>query len=185
MAASTATTIHVAGPIIPTSNMGSGLTQYIMGECQDGATITIMPKTHEVKADGGGGLDGEAIEHIFLNAVAEIRFKLVPYSGTYLNALRALALASAVDGQLVLPGTLYGAGGKLPSLYIPLIGGTGANEPDGPYYFPYCKVMVPGNVNVWVKETTPEMVFRAMVWYDPSAVTSVSGRTLYTRAAPA
>lgn len=181
MAASTLQSIHVNGPLLPSSNLGSGNTYYTLGECQDGATITIMPKTHEVKADGGGGLDGEAIEHIFLNAVAEIRFKLVPYSGTYLNALRALALASASDGVLPLPGTLYGANSKLPALYLPY---GGANDPDGPYRFPYCKVMVPGNVNVWVKETTPEFVFRAMVWYDPSQYTSVYTGTLYTRTAP-
>lgn len=182
MPASTSLSIHVNGPLLPSSNLGSGLTQYTLGECQDGATITIMPKVHDVKADGGGGMDGEAIEKIFLNAVAEIRFKLVPYSGTYLNAIRALALASSTDGQLVLPGTLFGANNKLPSLYLPY---GGANDPDGPYYFPTCHVVTPGNVNVWVKETTPELVFRAMVWYDPSVYTSVSGRTLYTRAAPA
>lgn len=182
MAASAATTIHVNGPLIPISNLGNGLVEYTLGECQDGATITIMPKTHEVKADGGGGLDGEPIEHIFLNAVAEIKFKLVPYSGLYLNALRAMALASATDGVLPLPGTLYGANNRLPNLYLPY---GGANDPDGPYYFPYCKVVVPGNVNVWVKETTPELTFRAMVWYNPALVTSVYNRSLYTRSAPA
>lgn len=182
MPPSTATTIHVNGPLLPASNLGSGVTQYTLGECQDGATITIMPKTHEVKADGGGGLDGEAIEHIFLNAVAEIRFKLVPYSGTYLNNLRALALASNTDGVLPLPGYLYGANNKLPSLYLPY---GGADDPDGPYYFPRCKVVTPGNVNVWVKETTPELVFRAMVWYNPATTTSVLNGILYTRAAPA
>lgn len=181
MSASALTTIHVNGPLLPSSNLGSGTTFFTLGECQDGATITIIPKTHGVKADGGGGLDGDEIEHIFLNATAEIRFKLVPYSGLYLNALRTASLASNVDGQLVLPGTLYGANSKLPALYLPY---GGANDLDGPYFFPACRVVVPGNVNVWVKETTPELVFRAMVWYDPATITSVAGRTLYTRTPP-
>lgn len=184
MAAGTTTTIHVAGPILPQCNIGGAGAYVVLGECQDGATITIQPKVHGVRADGGGGLDGEPIDHIMLNAIAIIRFRLVPFAGVYINTLRAMALASGTDGQLVLPGTLFGANSKLPALYLPLIGGTGAQEPDGPWLFPYNRVVAPGNPQVWVKETTPEFEFHAMVWYDPASVTSVSGRTLYSRAAP-
>lgn len=183
MPPSALTTIHVNGPVLPQCNLGAAGAYVTVGECQDGVSIQILPKEHGVYADGGGGLSGEPIEYLMLNAIAVIRFKLVPYSGLYVNALRAKALASSIDGSLPIPGTPYGANSMFPGLYIPY---GGAQDPDGPWFFPANKVIAPGNPTVWTKETTPEFELRAMVYYDPSVRTSVAGPGiyLYSRSAP-
>lgn len=184
MAAGIATTIHVLGPVIPFSSVGAGSSYVALGECQDGASIQITPAVHGVKADGGGGMDGFPIDYIMLNAIITIRFRLVPFSGTYMNALRALALATPSEGVLPIPGTLFGANGYLPGLYLPISAGLLNAEPDGPWWFPRCLVVRPGDNQVWTKETTPEMEFRAMGYYNPASQTSVGGLSLYQRTAP-
>lgn len=184
MAASADQTYHVFGPCIPQCNVGTAGAMVALGECQDGGNITIQPIKHGIRSDGGGGSDGGDVEKLILNAIATIRFKLVPFSGLYINKLRAWAIGSATEGQAVLPGTLLGGGGFLPQLYLPLLGGTGVVEPDGPWYFPNCEIIRPGDVQVHTKETTPEFEFKAMIYYNPVTYTSINGRTLYTRAAP-
>jgi len=178
MPASTTMSYHVAGPIVPQLNIGSLNAFVSIGVCQDGATVDLEPATHGIMSDGGGGPSGKPVEYIQLNYVATVRFKLVPFAGTYVNKLRAMAIASATDGTPPTPGTLFGANGYLPSLYLPSADG------DGPWLFNNVKVVRPGSVNVNTKESTPDWEFSAMAYFDPATYTSVSGRPVYTRAAP-
>jgi hypothetical protein len=160
------------------AGVGAGNALVTLGVCQDGATVEIQPAAHGIKSDGGGGPEGNEVEWIQLNAVAIIRFKLVPYAGVYINALRAAAVASGSEGVLPIPGTLFGANGFLPALYLPTLDG------DGPWYFPTTRVVRPGGNQVSTKETTPDWEFRALINFDPTTNVSVAGLPLYTRAAP-
>lgn len=169
---------HVAGPIIPQAGVGSLGALVPLGVCYDGATIDLRPARHPIKSDGGGGPEGEAVEWIFLNYMAIIRFKLVSYDDTAVNALRAMSIASVVEGQAVTPGTLYGANGFLPGLYLP------SSDAGGPWNFPNVSVVRPGGVQVSTKETQPDWEFQAMIYFAPSAHNSINGLPLYTRAAP-
>lgn len=173
---------HICGPVLPQCNIGAASAYVTIGECQDGADIQIIPKVHEIKSDGGGGMDGDAVELIQLNATAIIKFKLVPYAGDYLSTLRRMAISSPTEGILPMPGTLFGGNSRLPALYLPY---GDASDVDGPWFFPTCQVVIPGNPRVWTKETTPELEFRARVYYNPASITSVYNRTLYTRSTPA
>src|SRR5687768_17283200 len=100
MAAQNTQSYHVDGPVAPQCNIGVAAAYVTLGVCQDGADITITPMTHPIKSDGGGGPEGGAVEIIQLNAIAEVRFRLVPYAGNYVNALRAIAVASPVEAVL-------------------------------------------------------------------------------------
>lgn len=178
MAAGNLPVYHVAGPIAPMAGVGSGGALVTLGVCQDGATVEIQPAVHAIKSDGGGGPEGDEVEWLGLNAVAIIRFKLVPYAGLYVNALRAASYASGTEGVLPIPGTLFGANGFLPALYLPTF------DVDGPWYFPGVRVVRPGGNQVSTKETTPDWEFRALVNFNPTTNVSVAGGALYTRAAP-
>lgn len=182
MAASTTLSYHVNGPLIPQCNIGSANAYVSIGECRDGASIVITPIKHGIKSDAGGGVEGGDVNKLMLNAIAEIRFTLVPYAGTYTNKLRAMAIGSATEGTLVVPGFDMGAASMFPGLYLPNGGGT---DVDGPWNFPVCEIVAPGNVQEWTKESAPEFVFRAFIYIDPSAELSVASGVLYTRAAPA
>jgi len=169
---------HVNGPLVPQAGVGSLGALVGLGVCQDGATIDLRPARHPIKSDGGGGPEGEAVEWIFLNYVATIRFKLVPYDDTAVNALRSAAITTAVEGQAVTPGTLYGANGFLPALYLP------GSDAGGPWYFPHVSVVRPGSVQQSTKETTPDWEFQGMIYFNPATNNSINGLPLYTRAAP-
>jgi len=173
---------HVNGPMLPQCNIGSVGAYVIIGECQDGVSIDLEPIKHGVKSDGGGGNEGGDVEKLALNAVATIRFRLVPYAGDYMSKLRAWAVGSTSEGILPIPGKPLGTNSLLPALYLPY---GNANDIDGPWWFPTCEIVSPGTIaHRGTKEDTPEWVFRAFVFLDPSIYTSVNGRTLYTRTVP-
>lgn len=169
---------HVSGPVAPQFGIGSAGAFVTVGVCYDGATIDIPLAQHGIFSDGGGGPQGKPVEWIALNAVATIRFKLIPYAGNYINKLRALAVGSATEGVLPIPGTLMGGNGFLPPLYLPSADG------DGPWTFSNVRVVKPGSNQVSTKETGPDWELEGLVYFDPSVYISVGGRTLYTRAAP-
>jgi len=176
-----ANSYHVHGPIAPQFPFGAANALTAIGTAQDGADITITPLVHGIKSDQGGGMDGAPVENIFLNAIATIRFRLVPFDGTFVTKLRALSIASATDGTLVTPGTLYGGGSFYTACYLPL--GIAGEEADGPWYFPVVRVVRPGDNRVWTKETTPEIELQAFV-YVPPTTASINTGVLYQRSAP-
>lgn len=181
MAPANTLSYHVNGPVVPNCNVGSAGAYVAVGVCQDGADIDITPLHHPIKSDGGGGPEGAQVEVVQLNAMVTIRFRLVPFAGTYVNKLRAAAVGSAVDGTLPVPGTLLGLGGFLVGLYLPY---GGAADVDGPWWFPQCEVVRPGSNRVSTKETTPDWEFRSFVYFNPASFVSVAGLPLYTRTAP-
>lgn len=180
MPASTSFSYHVAGPIVPSCNIGSSGAFLGLGICEEGARITLQVAQSDVKHDGGGGTNGFETENIFLNAIVLIQFKLVPFGGTQVNRLRALQQASplATDGVMVVPGTLYGTNGLLPSLFLP------SSDTDGPWWFRYCRVVRAGDNTVHTKESKPEFEFRCINWFNPSVMTSIATNTLYSRTTP-
>ena len=181
---------HVNGPTLPfvafgigqnNPNGGASAANFSnIGVAQDGADVMIQPAVHGIHDDGGGGMDGQPIEYIYLNAIATIRFRLVPYGGVFLNSLRSSAMVTSTDGVSAYPGALYGGNNSLVSLYLP----NSAGEVDGGWLFPACLVVRPGDVRVWTKETTPELEFRAFI-YLPPTVATIGNLPLYTRSAPA
>ena len=173
---------HVSGAQIPQVLVPGdfGNVYNAIGVAQDGVDIMIQPAVHGIHHDGGGGMDGQPVEYLFLNAIATIRFRVVPYGGAYLNALRECALNTNIDGTLPYPGSLYGGSGSLVGLYLPVLGG---GEVDGSWQFPTCLVVRPGDVRNWTKETTPELEFRAFVYLPPTTAT-IAGEQLYTRTSP-
>lgn len=179
MAANPTTTLsyHVAGAIIPACTVGSAAAYANIGICEDGADIDIQIAAHDIKDDGGGGPDGFEVENIFLNAIATVRFTLVPFAGTYVNRLRARAQAIAgdTDGVLVAPGTLYGMNSLLVGLQLP------SNDGDGSWRFPTCRVVRPGSNRVSTKESKLQFEFRAFGFLNPAVNTTISGVSLYTR----
>lgn len=168
---------HVAGPIVPQANIGAANAFVNLGICEDGADIALQQYTHDIKDDGGGGPEGAEVEVIFLNAVAVVRFVLVPFAGTYINKLRAMAQANVagVDGVMLTPGTLFGTNLNLPTLKL-----TG-NDIDGGWQFTTCRVVQAGSNRVSTKETKLQMEFRAFNFLDPNVNVSINTKTLYSR----
>lgn len=166
---------HVPGPIGPMVSVGGGGSLVTVGMCEEGADIDIQIAQHDVKHDGGGGQDGFEVENVFLNAVCVVRFTLVPYDTAFVNAIRAAANANATAGVMPVPGTLYGMNGFLHSLFLP------SGDADGPWRFPYCRVVRAGNNRVNTKETKPQFEFRAINWFNPASKGSIVGNTLYQR----
>lgn len=179
---------HVNGPVVPQCNVGTANAYVPIGVCREGADISIRPLVHPIKSDGGGGQDGGAVEYIQLNAIATIRFQLVPYAGDYVNALRKASMAIAAagsEGVLPVPGTLFGANNFFPALYLPY---GSAAEVDGPWWFPKCRVVNPGSNRVSTKESMPDWEFEALIYFNPATHTSIaqptSPQNLYARSAP-
>lgn len=184
MAPANTLSYHVAGPIIPQASVGSANAYVNLGVCEEGADIDIQVAKHDIKHDGGGGLDGFETNKIFLNAIATIRFRLVPFAGNYINTLRSRSMAtSGTDGVMTQPGTLLGENGFFVGLYLPVY--AGANfEGDGPWWFRTCDVVRPGSNRVSTKETKLDFEFRAINYFVISSFTSILTNTLYSRSAP-
>ncbi len=181
MASATTTSYHVAGPIGVQASVGTNAAYVTLGWCQDGADIKIEPIRHEIKFDGAGGPEGGAAEHIALNAVVTISYKLVPYAGTYIDKLRAASVANiaGTSGALVAPGTLYGTTTTSNvGLYLP------SSDGDGPWCFPTTIVVVPGSNKVSPKETVLEFIHKAFVYLNGTNTVSIASGVLWTRAAP-
>ena len=183
MAASNTLSYHVFGPIVPQANVGSASAYVNLGVCEEGADLNIQIAKHDIKHDGGGGLDGFETNKIFLNAVVTIRFRLVPFAGNYVNILRARAHAGTTDGTMVTPGTLMGEGGFFSGIYLPVTAG-GNFEGDGPWFFPTCDVVNPGSNRVGTKESKLDFEFRAINYFAIASFTSIVGNILYKRTAP-
>lgn len=177
MPAATTLSYHVAGPIIPTANVGTASAQVNLGVCEDGADLEFQQAVHDVKDDGGGGPDGYEVENIFLNAIVIIRFVLVPWAGTYINKLRAAAQATATDGTMTNPGTLFGTNSFLPTLKIPV----SAQETDGPWTFTTCRVVRAGSHRASTKESKLSFEFRAFCFLAPAVNTTINTVVLYSR----
>lgn len=171
----TALGYHVAGPIVLQANIGAGPSYVNIGVCEDGIDIELRQFTHDIKFDGAGGPEGDAAEVIFLNATAIVRCVLVPFSGTYVNSLRAYAQAASVNGVMSGPGTLYGTNGNLISVQFT------SNDVDGGWRFTYCQVVRAGSNKASTKESKPVWEFRAINYLDPSTDITIASNTLYTR----
>jgi hypothetical protein len=186
MGASSTFSYHVSGGVVPQVSVGASSAYVPIGICEDGADIDIQIAAHNVKHDGGGGLDGFEVENIFLNAVCIIRFTLVPFGGSVVNALRARAEAIAgssasagpTDGTMVVPGTLYGTNSLLPGLYLPSL------DVDGPWWFRTCRVVKAGSNRISTKDTKPQWEFRAINYFNVASINSISTNVLYSRTAP-
>ena len=189
MAASTVLQYHVSGPIVPQCNIGLSNAFVNIGVCEEGVDIILQNAVHDVKFDGGGGQDGFEAENVWLNAICTIRFALVPYAGAYVNRLRALSQAvgpgsyNNPDGVMGMPGTLFGMNSQFPSLYIPSNGSLGGlvGDPDGPWWFPTCRVIRPGDGRYNTKETRPQFEFRAINFINPTITPTIFNSALYTR----
>ena len=183
MAPANTLSYHVNGPVIPQCNVGS-LNAYVnLGVCEEGADIDLQIAKHDIKHDGGGGIDGYETDKIFLNMICIIRFRLVPFAGNYINVLRAKAHAGSTNGTMVTPGTLMGEGSFFVGLYLPVTAG-GNFEGDGPWFFKQCDVVRPGSNRVSTKETKLDFEFRCINYFDISGATSINANVLYQRAAP-
>lgn len=184
MPAANTLSYHVFGPIIPQADVGSARAYVNLGVCEEGADIDIQVAKHDVKHDGGGGTDGFETDKIFLNAIVTVRFRLVPFAGNYINVLRARAHGSgSTDGLMVMPGTLMGEGGFFSGLYLPVTAG-GNFEGDGPWFFPSCDVVRPGNNRVSTKESKLDFEFRAINYFAVASSPTIFGNYLYKRSAP-
>lgn len=183
MPASTTFSYHVSGPIVPQCNIGSASAWVPIGVCEEGADIDIQIAAHNVKHDGGGGQDGFEVENVWLNAIAVIRFTLVPFAGTMMNTLRARSQAitgaatgtGPTDGTMVVPGTLYGTNSYLPGLYLP------SSDTDGPWWFRTCRVVRAGSNRVSTKESRPQFEFRAINYFNVGSVNTIAANVLYSR----
>lgn len=159
-------------------NIGLSSAFVPIGVCEDGADLTFRIYASDIKFDGAGGPGGAEAENIFLNMTIDARFSFVPYGGTYLNQLRALAgaVAGTLDGVMASPSTLYGMNGFLPSLYLP-----STFDPDGGWLFTQGRVIIPGDNKLAVTETKPTISYRAYNFINPSLFTTIFGRVLYQR----
>lgn len=185
MAASNTFSYHVFGPVIPQTNaVAGGSTFANLGVCEEGVDIDIIPRVSDVKHDGGGGANADEVENILLNCVCVVRFRLVPFAGIQVNALRRKAHAGSTDGTMPQPGTLFGFGGYYVGLYLPQTALGALEEVDGPWYFPYCRVVRPGNNRVSTKETKLDFEFRAINYFNIASFNTILNNVLYQRAAP-
>lgn len=176
---------HVTGPVTIYATVGSAAAWMAVGHCKDGADIELRPFTHDVKWDGGGGPDGDAVEVIALNFTAIIRCSFVPFSGNAVNRLRARSQASGsmtTDGVMPVPGTLYGTNGYLVGVRFT------SGDVDGGWQFGnsgsgngICQVIAPGSARYNTKETEPQWQFRAINFINPALVASIGTAVLYTR----
>lgn len=202
MAAATTLSYHCFGPIVPKCDIGAAHAYVPIGVCEDGANIEFQIATRPIKSDGGGGDQSFEVNEFFLGMLVTIRFKLVPFAGVYVNILRAKSQmggfelgVSGQDGTLPTPGTVYafddnsfidpgsGLGFIKPGycgLTLPVLAGEG----DGPWWFPSCKIVKPGNNQVSTKETKLDFEFRALCIYNEHAVGDITDYDLYTRTAP-
>lgn len=170
---------HCSGPIVIEAAIGASDAFVVVGVCEDGADVELRPFTSDIKFDGAGGPAGDAGEIIFLNYTAIVRCNLVPFAGTYVNRLRAISQANGgVEGVMVVPGTLFGANGNLPSVRF-LVSATG--EVDGGWQFTNCQVRVPGTGKYSTRETKPQWEFRAINYVAPASSPLITGNTLYER----
>jgi hypothetical protein len=154
-----------------------------VGECRDGAELLFRPFTHDIKHDGAGGPEGDAAEVIQLNYSVEVRCQLVPYSGTYVNKLRAMSAnnGAGTEGVMVAPGTLFGASSNLPSIKFT---SNATYEVDGGWTFSTCQVVAPGHGKWGVTETMPDFGFRAINYQAADTYRtagSIVGNVLYVR----
>jgi len=169
---------HVSGPILIEAAIGVSEAFVPVGMCEDGADVELRAFTSDIKFDGAGGPAGDAGEIIFLNYTALVRCNLVPFAGVYTNRLRAISQASPTEGVMVMPGTLYGANGYLPSVRF-AVSATG--EVDGGWEFFRCQVRGPGSGKYSTRETKPQWEFRAINYIDPAEEATILNNTLYTR----
>lgn len=154
------------------------------GVCEEGADIDIIPRVSDVKHDGGGGANSDEVENIFLNCSAVIRFRVVPFKGIQVNSLRAKSMASATNGTMVEPGTLYGLNNMFVGLYLPLTTLGVAEEEDGPWFFKKCRVVRPGNNRISTKETKLDFEFRCINFIAINTNQTILNNVLYQRSAP-
>lgn len=180
MAASNTLSFHVSGPILVQANIGAVSAFVTIGECRDGFDINFIPFTHDIKADGGGGPDGDAMEVISLNQSVIGRCQLTPYAGNYVNTLRACAQGSsaATAGVMIVPGTLYGASGALVTVKFTV---NASFEVDGGWQFTACQVRRMGDFKTGVKENVLDFEFRALNYRDVGTYPTIAGATLYSR----
>jgi hypothetical protein len=181
MAALDTFSYHVAGPIIPQLNIGTANAYVNVGVCEDGADFDFQVAASDVKHDGGGGPSGFETDNIFLNMICVVRFVLVPFAGTRMSKLRAMAHASATEGVMVQPGTLYGENSFYPSLYLPV---SAVGEIDGPWRFPTVRVVRPGSMKVSTRESKPQFEFRAINYFPIVSQNTILTNTLWVRTAP-
>ncbi len=183
MAPSSNFSYHVAGPLIIQASCGTSNAVVPVGTCRDGAELLFRPFTHDIKHDGAGGPEGDAAEIIFLNYSVEVRCQFVPYSGLYVNRLRAMSANnnSGTEGVMVAPGTLFGASTNLPSITFTV---SSAREVDGGWTFNTCQVVAPGHGKWGVTETMPDFGFRAINYIAADSYRtagSIVGNVLYVR----
>lgn len=183
MAPANTLSYHVYGPVIPQCDVGTARAYVTLGVCEEGADIDIQPIKHDIRHDGGGGVDGGPTNKIFLNCLCTIRFRLVPFAGNYINILRARAMAAATDGTMPSPGTLMGEGAFFSGLYLPVTG-VGNFEGDGPWWFRSCDVIRPGSNKVSTKETKLDFEFQCLNYFSIASFTSIANNVLYSRTAP-
>lgn len=171
---------HVAGPIVIQANIGSSSAFVNVGVCEDGADVELRPFTSDIKFDGAGGPAGDAGEIIFLNFSAIVRANLVPFAGTYVNKLRAMAAANGAgtEGVMVVPGTLFGANSNLPTIKWTA---SATGEVDGGWLFTYCQVRNPGSMKASTRETKPNFEFRAINLILPASSPLITSSVLYSR----
>lgn len=172
---SNALSYHVAGPQILQANIGPLAAFVNIGVCEDGVDIELRVFTHDVKFDGAGGPEGDAGEVIFLNATAMVRCTLVPFSGNYINSLRAYSQTAATNGTMRQPGRLFGTNGNLLTVKFT------SNDIDGGWQFTYCQVVRAGSNKASVVETKPVWEFRAINFVDPGSATDITDSVLYSR----
>lgn len=172
---------HIFGPVIVQTSFNAA-PFVLIGECRDGLDLIFRPFTHDVKHDGGGGPEGDAVEILWLNFSVEARCQLVPYAGVGVNQLRSAAAANGgVEGTMVTPGSPMGLGGFLPAIKItPTFGA----DVDGGWLFSTCQVTMPGNLKAGVTESMPDFGFRAINYIAPDTFRtagSIVGNSLYSR----
>lgn len=172
---------HVAGPIVPQCNIGSAGAWVGIGVCEDGADFDFQVAASDVKHDGGGGPSGFETDNIFLNMIVTVRFTLVPFAGNRINVLRVKSHAGSVEGQMVVPGTLYGENGMYVGLYLPV---SAVGEIDGPWYFQQCRVVRPGSQKVSTRESKPQWEFRAINYFPVVSQNTIQSVFLWKRTAP-
>ncbi len=149
----------------------------VVGVCEDGIQLEFQVFAKEIKSDGAGGPEGAPANFYFLNAVLIARCNLVPYGGTYVNRLRAMAAANqgGTEGVMVMPGTIYEDGNNLPGVRF------SSSDVDGGWWLRDCLVSRAGNFKAGVIESKPEWEFKAINCYNPATTATISGNVLYSK----
>lgn len=146
-----------------------------LGVSLKGATITPEFRRREQESDAAG--QGGIADIQAMNEIHRVEVELASFDKAVMTKLNKLACGGTVEGQMPAPGQFLGAGGFSHQLYLPANGGS-----EDPWYWPNAILERPSS-NFGTSATNPKLSFLCWALLGP-ADTTVSGKVLYTRAAP-